>query len=738
MALKLVGPAPVTGTKLKLIGPAPQQLRAGTGGFWSDIKQDAANAFLPERFAAEIAQKQNPGSEIYQDDKGNWILRRADGTEHYLNEPGLGVQDAINVTGALAIPGIPGATSLALRGMGAVGGRAAAMIDTPLMALRGLGASNPLIAGMAAGGTYSAAQQGVGAALTDQPASLLEVGQGAVFGGVVPGAQKYGGMALDGLANITGSEAIRNPIKAALYGIERIRTPKGDLTPTAKEALTTAGIRWQNFTPEQIELANSKTADVLGMNTQAQGRAAGLATVGVNNPTPGMLSQRPDMIKDEVAGINRRGREASVQQLQAYGDTLGSPNNLEGAANKLVDLHDAASASRNQAFDAARRAGERAPVAVDLLTSLRDNMVKSLQRDLSDDQISAAMASFPKLPEVKTGSILGPDGKPISTFDLPAEGNVDPQTIRSLFEWRRDHLGVDGTGKAKNAFDAEMDRWIDQALVSDIGAKGIAAWKAANKEMTELSGVWRAKDVIEKLVQKDAQGVALKVDPEAAANMLLNASDIGFITKPQLRGDIEKLKSLLGEDSAEFQGLRDAMAYRALKLRSGFSEGQRQGSLQVSGTAMKNHWNRVKKDGGDVLDELYPAETLDAFENFVEYARMMDTKLGTEVTVSDDQMTGMMAHIFKRLGSATFRFSRATFQEASEKAKDVGADKALREFYGDLYVPRGMSTPLIASGEASEAIWSEVYDSLLRDLGYNIPGGPEPLQIDILNGVPQP
>lgn len=733
------------------IGPAPQQLRAGTGSVMGDIKQDAANIFLPERFAAEIAQKQNPGSEIYQDDQGNWILRRADGSEHYLNEPGLGYQDALNVTGAMGASGALAVPGMVLRGVGAVApwlsnaaGRAAIVVDKPLRALQGAAASNPLIAGMTAGGTYATGQQGVGAALTDQPMSLMEVGEGAVFGGVVPGAQKYGGKLLDVAANVTGVEAIRNPIKAALYGIERIRTGSGQLTQTAKEALEAAGIKWQNFTPEQIDLANSKTADVLGMNTKAQGRAAGMATIGIDEPTPGMLSQRPDAIRDEALGLNRRARETSIRQLQEAGDALGRPDNLDSLGNRLVNMHNQQQAAVNQSFDAARRSGEVVKVPQDALDLLRESMTATLKRDLSADQLDEVMSKFPTNPKPKASPIVGANGRQLAPSGLQGPDDPGMQTLRSLFEWRRGHLGVDGTGKAKKAFDDEMSRWLDQNLATDLSADAIKAFQRANREMREFSQVWRSSDTIEKLITKDKQGAALRIDPEAAANTLWNASETGFITRPGLRRDVRKLKELLneglpeGQVSPEFQALADSLAYKALKLRTGFKEGQRQGSLEVNGTAMKNHWDRVRRESGDLLDEIYPPGTLDAFDNFIEYARMMDTKLKTEASIPLDQAPQLFAHLFKRLGNATFRFSRAAFQEASDRAQEVGANKALREFYGELYLPRGTGTPLIAAGEATEAAWTEVYDDLLRVLGYDIPGGPEPLQIPIINGVPQP
>lgn len=712
---------PTKAKPIGTVGPAPQQLRAGTGSFWGDVKQDAANIFLPERFAADIAKQQNPGSEIYQDKDGNWIIRKADGKEYYLNEPGLGVQDALNVTGALALPG------WGMAAVGKVAPKAAA-------ALQGLAVSSPLLSGMAAGAGYSAAQQGVGSSLTDQDMSLLEVGEGAVFGGVVPGAQKYGGKGLDALANVTGVEAIRNPIKSALYGIERVFTGSGQLTTTAKEALEAAGIKWQSLTPEQISIANSRTADVLGMNTQAQGRAIGMSTVGINDPTEGMLGQMPDVIKAEAAGVNRRGRETAIQQLRDAGDAMARPDNMESTGNRLVNMYNQDKRAVDASFDAARRTAEQATVPPASLNTLRTRMVSTLEKDLSKDQLEAAMANFPTFKPLEVKNILGPDGKVISSVEIPDPKDI-PETIRSLYEWRRDHLGVDATGKAKQAFDAEMERWLDTGLASDLSADGIKAFQAANKEMRKFSQIWNASDTIEKLVTKDKQGYALRIDPEAAANTLLNSSETGFMTRTGLRRDVRKLKELLGEESPEFQALADAMAYKALKLRSGFKEGQRQGSLSVKGTDMKNHWDRVKRENGDVLAELYSPQTLDAFDNFIEYARMMDTRLKDEANVPLDQVSQFLVTILKRMGSATFRFSRAALQEAAERTKEVGAQSALRQFYGDLYIPRGANTPLIAAGEATETLLAPVYDSILKEWGLM---DSEPLQIPIVDGVPQP
>lgn len=715
-----------TGAKpVATIGPKPQQLRAGTGSLWGDIKQDVANIFLPERFAADIAKNQNPGSETYQDDQGNWILRRKDGSEFYLNEPGFGMQDLLNITGAFAVPGA-GAKAVATA------------LPKVATAVKTAAAHKPLWAGMAAGAGYSAAEQGVGASLTDQEVSPLEIAEGGVFGGVVPGAQKYGGKALGGLANLTGVEALRNPIKAALYGIERIRTPSGQLTSTAKEALEAAGIKWQNFTPEQIALANDRAVDVLGMNTQAQGRAIGLSTIGVDEPTKGMVGQMPNQIDREVKGEFRGAREAAIRQLRDVGNTLGNPDRMESVGTRLTELHQQNKNRVEQSYEAARRAGELAPVTSEALETLKNNMVTQLQKDLSKDQLAAAMSNFPKIKGVETKQLLGPDGRVISTVEVPDPNNV-PETIRSLYEWRSDHLGKDGdpTGKAKKAFDAELQRWIDQSLTSDMSEDAIRAWQKAIGDQRQLSLVWDSGDVVSKLVAKDKQGGALLKDPEDAANLLWNASETGFINKGSLRRNVVKLKGLLSADSPEFRSMADSLAYKALKLHKGFEVDQRVGSLMVKGTDMWNHWDQVKRTSGDLLDELYSPQTLDAFDNFVAYARMMDTRLAKEADMPASEATHFVVNLLKRLGSATFRFSRAAFQETAARAEDIGAEKALREFYGDLYLPHGMNTPRVAAGATVEALWQDEFNQILAEMGYEIPGYSEPLQIPILDGISQ-
>lgn len=698
------GPASAGAKPVATVGPKPQQLRAGTGSLWGDIKQDAANIFLPERFAADIAKNQNPGSETYQDDQGNWILRRKDGSEFYLNEPGFGMQDLLNITGAFAVPGA-GAKAVATA------------LPKAYTAVKTAAAYNPLWAGIGAGAAYSAAEQGVGATLTDQEVSPLEIAIGGLGGGAIPGAQKYiGGPLLSGLSRVTGVEALRNPIKAALYGIERVRTPSGQLTSTAKEALEAAGIKWQNFTPEQIALANDRAVDVLGMNTQARGRAIGLSTIGVDEPTKGMVGQMPNQIAREAQGEFRGAREAAVRQLQDVGDTLGRPDNLESVGSRLVDINQQQSRELEDAFDTARRVGERAPVSRKSLETLKTNMLAAMRRDLSKDQIDAAMKSFPTSSQGDTG---------VSQIE----------TIRSLYEWRRDHLGVDATGKAKKAFDNEMDRWITEELGSDLTPDAIRAFKEANDDYREFSVLWRSGDAIDKLVKKDKQGYALQRDPQATANVLWNASEAGFINNATLRHNIRKLKEVIGPDSPEFQDVADALAYKALKLEKGFKVDQRVGSLSVKGTDMWNHWDRVKRTSGDVLSEVYSPQTLDAFDNFVQYARMMDTKLKSEADMPISDSSQFVIQLLKRFGSATFRFSRAAFQEAAARAEDIGSEKALREFYGDLYLPRGMNTPRVAAGATVEALWQDEFNQILAEMGYEIPGYSEPLQIPILDGV---
>lgn len=718
-------------TPIGRVGPTPigrvenaTQLRAGTGSFWGDIKQDASNIFLPERFAADIAQSQNPGSTIEQDEDGRYILVRKDGSRHYLNEPGFGYQDVLNITGGLALGG---GTALAFRTLFP---KLAAQISARAMA-------NPIKAGGVSGLGYGAAEQTVGASLTDQDFSTGEALNMGLMGTFLPILGRAGGGALNTAANLTGIDELRAPIRSALSHIKKIFTKDGELTKEAKDALEAAGVEWRYLTPEQIVKANNAATANTTLNPAAKGRVTALATEDIT-PSPGMTSQFPQTVLNESRGMDRGVREQAVRDLQELGDQIAPPERLASVGDRLVEQHNERLAQAAGLFAQARATGGAQAINRNVAEQLSNTMDTRLREVYDDETVDQVMAAFPKelrgdVP--KDRRILDAAGRPIGP--APQGDMKRPINVRKIYEWRRNHLSKVEGRDSRRIFDEEMDRLFEGELIDDISKEGIDAWRKANADYRDYAVKWRSGDILEMAVVKDKQGYGLKHDPEEIGRLLLNASEVGFLSKPGLRQSIKALKETLGEDSPEFRDVGKALAHRALKLRSGFTEGQRSGSIEVNGVNMLNQWNRAKSEAGDVLEEVYPPEVIAKMDNFMEYARWMDTKIKSDVVMPDVRgMTEFAVRGLNRLADAHFRITRSAFRESATLTQDAGTQAAMREIYGDLFVPQGQNRFRVAGAIASDALWKEEFDEMLREMGYPIPGGRQQgLTIQILNGV---
>jgi hypothetical protein len=640
---------------------------------------------MPERQASAYIQNLVPDTTRRQDRKGNWIINR-DEQDFYLNKPGLGYQDALNVTGAIALGGGTAKVASAIPKAGP--------------AIAGWLKAHPILSSGLGGGTYSLAQQAAGAALTDEEMSTGDIARDTIAASVLP----------------LGLRALVKPFRKALAHLENAITPAGELTKSGKRALEAAGIKHQYLDPKDIVKINNAVAKGSKYVDEVRGRKGALAADDIE-ATQGMIGQRPSRVKAEVESVDLARWSEGADNFKRSGDAMAPRTDPAEFGDTLVRQSNAEQKAAGAQFDAARRVSEGADVPIDLNADIGRGMRAALAKDLSPQEVDGLMKGFPETKPAETIELLGPNGKPIKTVQLPSAEN--PKTFRDMYEWRRQL--DDPTGKGKAAFDKEMTNILDQQLGGDMSADAILAWRQANKQYSRFTDMWRAGDTFDKIITKDKQGYALRLDPENTWNLLFNATKAGFITKPGIKQVMRKMKVALKNDPDALESFYGAFHRRLMQLDELVQPVRgRQGISNVEGHTLNKHWTRVKGEWGEFLDEMYEPKVMDKMDNFVKKATWVDQNTAKAKPLTPS--LGIIVNAMSKIRSATFRWARTGAHQAEELARKAGTEISETALGGRLTRPIGLVPPFrgAALAEMDEVMWDEVYNEILRDSGYDI------------------
>lgn len=682
------------------------QLRAGTGGFWTDIGQDATNMLLPERFASDIiARNFNPeGTTRGQTEFGDYYIQRPGEAALYLNQPGLGAQDAMNLGGVAAMGG----------GLAAAGKGIVSTVPRAASFFEGVGAAHPMLTTGSGASAYSLAEQVIGDYYApDEELSTWEIARDGIAGAMLPAALK----------------PMVGPFRKALMKVEQWTTPNGQLTDSARTALDAAGIKWQHLDGTEIQKINDAVVQASKYTDKLRGRKGALAADDID-ATLGMISQQPHIIRRELG---------NAQDLQRWGNTgengnpIGAAQQLEASAQQQFPRQNPAEFQSNlaaraeadrvaagDAFPVARETSDPAIVPSSVEQTLENGLRNRLGFKLDKNVLDSVLTSLPKREKGALNQIIGPDGKtPISSFEMPTD--APPKTFRDLFEWRKNTLPeIDPSGATRKAFDKEMQNILDQQLAGDMGSDAIRAWQKANAGYDEFTDVWRAGDVVERLVKKDKQGNAFLKDPQAAWNTLFNASKAGFIKKPDLQNAILKLQKTFGENSPEMRAFDTTLNRKMMQLDEGWTRETDRPIIQnLDSKGIRAQWQSMKNEWGEILDARYGSnpEIFDRMENFVAKAGWVDQKVGGAKELST---AGFTLTALKRIAEATFRFTRAGARQAGTLLVSGREAANEAELLGPLL--RGYKKPAgtgAVAAQADEILWDEVYDEILRESGIN-------------------
>lgn len=422
----------------------------------------------------------------------------------------------------------------------------------------------------------SGAAEGAGAsALTssasDEPLSE-QLKTGAVLGGVL---KPVGGAVVSGVRRFTGG----SPLKGAVDIGEQTA-----LSDAAKSLPVPVPLD-----AGQLTQAPAQQMQINAMLRGANGDLPAGVVQTFRGDQQGALRANTKAIGDLVAGrefVPGEGAKAVSERL----------NTMRDQAKKAIDA----------AYDEARARGDDAMLAT--AAEVREGALDGLRRDYNLDRIPSVASELER---------FGEKGAP---------------TVRELFDMRsrlskltQSNDGVE-SGAARQAVRA-VDAYTDTALKNDLflgDPAAVKAWKEAVRKRSDFGRLFEGDDLIDGLTERVNRGggSTLKVDPDEAANYILNRSELGWVGKKNLTRDLKRLQGVLGKDSDEWNGLRAEVFSRLARAGEGAPE---RGVPQFSGQKFLKAWDKAQREDPQVVNVMFTPEERELINKFAEVSQVVTT-----------------------------------------------------------------------------------------------------------------
>lgn len=579
----------------------------------------------PDRLRSGISRIE-PDAEFGEDEAGRLYAvlpiyrggkKTGQFTRVYPNEPGLGMTEAMQASGAAALAAPVG------RVLGAIG--------LPTTGLTGAAA---------VGGTEAALIEGASSALTGAPYQVTDIPIGAA-----------GGAAGQKLANVVGSLVSA----ARRGGAERVLGPDGRLLPGPARMVQDAGLD-----PDQVSAAVAAEIQKQvrqGVEPSAAGVSAMSRGLPVEVPmTAGQISgSKGQQLAEDVMASGGYGRAAEQQmtsfregQQEALRENIGQiTERLAPGAEPIAKGEGGRIA---QEALVAARAGDSAR-ANDLYRQARASGAAVLDPDEALNFAEAARTTF------REGFTPGTAPKMDELLVDLDEIMMNGGDVKMLMDWRKKvtnlRRGAPTTDSAAatdvlRMFDQRLKDAVDnELLIGDQAA--VSAWQNATKNYAEYAKTWKDKGGILNLLTEEVgrDGARqLKVAPESAANAIFTSTASGLAKKTNLPRDLLTLKSKLPPE--QWNTLRQEAFIRLTQEAEGAF---RAGEQQVSGVKFKKAWEGLKRENPGVANTLFSKEERDLITQFANVAAR-----ATNTAVNASNTANTAAGLIQRMAGA-FRAS---------------------------------------------------------------------------------
>lgn len=588
---------------------------------------------------ADIARGQ--GMETRTDRFGNPIVTQG-GQDYFVNAPGVSGADATRVA-ADTVMFAPAARLM--QGATAIG------------RLAGLGAG-------AAGGAATSIGQDVAAqaAGSRQPVDIGAAGiTGAamgVAGFAAPEIDRFVGWVANQARG--GSTRLYDPASQQLTAEGRRIAQQAGLDPDA-----ISGGLAQRFANLADNAADPRAAAALAETQTLPGGPVRITRGQVTGDPSQQMTE--NMMEKGVFGnvpqtIMRGAREQTQEDLARVGQAVqgrlagGQPTVTElgqggrRAQEALVGQADRARAGVDAAYDTARqtRGALDGDFARERFIGVRD----AVSRD-------HALTGLPR-----TNAIL--DDLAGQLDRVPENGDVP---VRALFDWRQRARAAQAAGgeeavairKAVGEVDSILDDAITGALVRGDEAS-ISAFRTAIQTNRDYASRFKGGDVIQRLTAREQRSGewALSVPPDQAVNAIFGSRQLfggGNVAR-----DLGTLRTRLGPDSAEWNGLREEVFMRLLRAGQGPVD-PAAGTQVFSGVKFLRALGSANRDYPDIMRTMFNGEERALLDQFGRVAaRATGTVRGGD---NFSNTTPAAANIMQRIMQASFMGEGAALRLAS-------------------------------------------------------------------------
>lgn len=556
---------------------------------------------------ADIAVKILPGAERKNDEYGNEMISWR-GQDYYINRPGISEADLFKFASDVAAFGP--ATKMAT-GVSSLVGRTAAAF--------------PLFAGTSVGQDVAARQLG-----SEQDVDLPRA---AIAGGSGAAGELLGPVVQKAWRAIVGNKAYFNPAT-------------GTLTERGAAAARSAGLDPNNLPADvaaSFATRFAKTSDAYGPGPRAANEAASdVATEEFGIPyTQGQRTGDIGALQAEEATRQGVRGNAAADAVRNFDE--GQTESVVSAARGIQDEISAngRAPSMNEAATTVQQGAQRAR---DAASRGVDDAYAQINKQFADNPPRLTGESVRGIRETAVRTLRDPEMglfgidrqtapltmQTLRELRIPAvnSGRIKAVTLESIEALRRrinTRLGATdnkadkrGLMILKRSVDQWLDGAIDNAMISGDPA-ALALLKDARRARYEYGKrfeLLNPRDDAGKFVQKLLDE---STTPEEIARGAFGATTAYPQAAARIAG---RLKSVLGEDSAEFAAFRE-MGWMRI-VRSAVDEGVDGKGASFSPRKFVTALSKAINENDSLMKELFTADQLAKFKRFgVEVARLV-------------------------------------------------------------------------------------------------------------------
>ena len=582
------------------MGGDPEQFYYGGGVFQGDsrytTKQSAkigiGRAVTEDDYQlAGIVKEtlgQDAGVDFWRDKHGNTVIT-IDGADFYLNKPGLSVADLERLGGQLA------SYSVGSR-FYAYGNMLKRMMGS-MLTFTGVAATRDV-------GSYA-----LGGPQPEAERAVLIGALGALGVPVI----HYGGLAARGVYT-----------KAASW------FKGGSLSPEAVRELEKAGMVAAEIEPKLRRWFNEMERKYGTEGAVAETVARTLDDDLAVPLTAGEKSQRTStQQKEYLLTSGARGTSAQDiaesqriqqgQKLESAAESLAGGATRDTALSRTLAELGILSARDHQAFKVMFGDAER---TLSFLPTTERQVLKDqvgfISQGGSLEATEAYGVHMAALDDILAGATR------VGRTSVKPDGEFSGPSIGALFQGRAEvskaanaAQGTDKTSAmALNSMLRNFDNYVDELITkgSVLGdPKNIAFWRDAVKLRAKFGEKWQAtrKDDPNFLASQvvDDQG-AIKLMPDEAANLILNTTNTGWLSKPFLNRNLLEIKKRLGVMSEGWRGIRDEVVLRMI-------QNARNKNGDFVPKTMLGFWYKLKRENPNLLNTMFDIKDQQMLSRFL-------------------------------------------------------------------------------------------------------------------------